>query len=771
MAVSGSRSLRVALVLLLAGVSAGARVKTGLDVLMEQNFAPFQGKRVGIITNQTGRTEDGRRIIDVFAHAPNVRLTAIFSPEHGLEGVRQDRNIGDGVDVATGVPVYSLYNEGRYRPTPEMLKDVDVLVYDIHQNGARFLTRITTLGYTMEAAAAKGIPFYVLDRPNGINGVDFGGPRLDPKYVSFVGYLPGLPIRHGMTAGELAQMYNGEKKLGVDLHVIRMEGWKRSMWYDDTGLEWVNPSPNIRNVTQAILYPGMCLLESKEVSVGRGTDTPFQMFGAPWYRAREAAEYLNQHVPGVRFVHRTFTPNASVYKDQECQGVDVTLVNRDAFDPILLGLELLHITLKLHPGKFDLGGVMRLLGSDEAAARLKRGETGRQVLDSIRGEVAEFGRIRAKYLLYEADSRPATADKAAKPFAPAFRAIEKWIDSRAFPGAVLAVGQHGKVLVLKSFGRMTYDARAPAVPPDAIFDLASCSKVAGCTTAAAILYDRKQLDLDAPVVKYLPEFAGPAGHDEVLVRNLLTHSSGIDSPGGPLWKQASDRAGILKLLYALPLSWKPGERTQYRDYNMILMGEIVQRIAGQPLDRFLAANAFRPLGMKDTGYNPSPRLIKRIPPTEQDDVLRHRLVRGVVHDENAFLMGGVSGHAGLFSTARDLSTFAQMYLNGGIYKGKRIITADTIRLFMTRQSTPPGTSRALGWDTPAPGSFAGDLASPRAIMHTGFTGTSIYIDPDRDAFIVLLTNRVYPTRNNDGIFKARPEIHAAILTALDRMNP
>jgi uncharacterized protein YbbC (DUF1343 family) len=392
---------RLALILLLACLPAVARVRTGLDVLIAQNFAPFQGKRVGVITNQTGRSEDGRRIIDVLAHAPNVRLTAIFSPEHGLEGTREDRNIGDSVDEATGVPVYSLYNQGRYRPTPEMLKNVDVLVYDIAQNGVRFLTRITILGYTMEAAAASHIPFYVLDRPNGINGVDFGGPRLDPKYVSFVGYLPGLPIRHGMTDGELAEMYNGEKKLGVDLHVIRMEGWKRSMWYDDTGLEWVNPSPNIHNLTQAILYPGVCLLESKQISVGRGTDTPFQMFGAPWYNAREVAAYLNEHVPGARFVARTFTPNASVYKGEECRGVDVTLVNRDVFDPVLLGMELLAATLKFNPGKFDLDGVMRLLGNDEAAARLKRGESGRQVLDAMRGQLEEFARIRAKYLLYE----------------------------------------------------------------------------------------------------------------------------------------------------------------------------------------------------------------------------------------------------------------------------------------------------------------------------------------------------------------------------------
>jgi CubicO group peptidase (beta-lactamase class C family) len=359
-------------------------------------------------------------------------------------------------------------------------------------------------------------------------------------------------------------------------------------------------------------------------------------------------------------------------------------------------------------------------------------------------------------------------------FAEAFQALRKWIGERAFPGAVLAVGKDGRLLALRSFGRMTYDENDAPMPANAMFDLASCSKVVGCTTAAAILYDRKELDLDAPVLRYLPEFGGTPGHEKILVRHLLLHSSGLNSTG-VLWKQAQDRAGILKLLFVMPTVWNPGERAQYRDYNMMLMGEIIQRISGQPLDRFLASNAFGPLGMDDTMYNPPVALIARIPPTEQDNVLRHKLVQGVVHDENAFLMGGVSGHAGLFSTARDLSRFAQMYLNGGIYNGKRILSAATIKLFMERQSIPPGTTRALGWDTAAqgdrsytPSNFTGELGSPRAIIHTGFTGTSIYIDPDRDAFIILLTNRVYPTRNNDLISKARPEIHTDILKVLDR---
>lgn len=352
-------------------------------------------------------------------------------------------------------------------------------------------------------------------------------------------------------------------------------------------------------------------------------------------------------------------------------------------------------------------------------------------------------------------------------FAAAFAEVNNWIGQKAFPGAVMAIGQHGRLLALRSFGAMDYSPTAAAMPQDAIFDLASLSKVIGATTAAAILYDRKLLDLDAPVARYVPEFDGTPGHDQILMRHLLSHSSGMYSRQ-ILWRVAKDRPAIMQLVYTLPMNAKPGEKAVYLDYNMILMGEIVNRIAGVPLDRFLERNAFGPLGMKDTGYNPSPDLLPRIPPTEKDDILRHALVRGVVHDENAYLMGGVSGHAGLFSSAGDLAAFAQMYLNGGIYKKQRILSEETVHLFMQRQATPPDTTRALGWGTAAKGTFPGDLASPRAIVHTGFTGTSIYIDPDRDAFIILLTNRVHPTRENVRIEQARPAIHTAVLAALDR---
>ena len=399
MTVAG-RCSRVALIAAAFAACGEAQVKSGLDVLVAEHFAPLAGKRVGLATNQTGVASDGRRNIDLFAHAPNIKLTAIFSFEHGINGTREDSHIDSSVDEATGVPIYSLYNGDVRKPTPEMLKNVDVLVYDKQDNGARFYTSVTSMAYVMEAAAQNHLPYYVLDRPNGINGVNVGGTLLDAKYVSFVTYMPGWPIRHGMTMGEMARYFNGEKKLGADLHVIQMQGWKRSMWFDETGQEWVNPSPNIRNLTEAILYPGTCLLEGKSVSVGRGTDTPFQIVGAPWFRAREVAAYLNGlKMPGVRFVPRKFRPTAAVYKGEDCEGLDIQLVDRAVLDPVLMGMELLAATMRFHPGKVE--PTMRLLGSDEVLAKLKAGKSGREILDEALPQLEQFKRIRGKYLIYE----------------------------------------------------------------------------------------------------------------------------------------------------------------------------------------------------------------------------------------------------------------------------------------------------------------------------------------------------------------------------------
>lgn len=366
---------------------------------------------------------------------------------------------------------------------------------------------------------------------------------------------------------------------------------------------------------------------------------------------------------------------------------------------------------------------------------------------------------------------PSAVEAAPQPeqrFAAAFAEVQAWVDRKAFPGAVLAVGVDGRLVALQAFGRQDASPGAPPMPVDAIFDVASLTKVVATTTAAALLCDRGLLKLDAAVAQYLPEFAGAPGHEAITVRHLLSHSSGLPSPM-LLWKHAAHRDELLKLVYRLPAEREPGTQAVYRDENFILLGEIVERVSGQPLDRFLKANVFEPLGMKDTGFNPPATLLPRIVPTEQDDYFRHRLLRGSVHDESAHVMGGVAGHAGLFSTAADLARLAQMLLDRGASGGRRLLSPETVDAFLARQGLPPGSSRALGWDTPlGPASaFAGPLATPDAVMHTGFTGTSLYIDRARRAYVVLLTNRVNPTRDNRLIGPARIAIHSAVLSALD----
>ncbi|PVE60033.1 hypothetical protein DC429_06650 [Arthrobacter sp. TPD3018] len=361
---------------------------------------------------------------------------------------------------------------------------------------------------------------------------------------------------------------------------------------------------------------------------------------------------------------------------------------------------------------------------------------------------------------------PAVAAERAPHLDAAFGEVQSWV-GKAFPGAVVAVGVHGRLVALKAFGRISSAPDAPPMPRDAIFDLASLTKVVGTTTAAEILYDRGLLDLDRPVVAYLPSFAGTPGHEQITVRHLLSHSSGLFT-SDLLWQHSHNRQELLALIDRMPMAWAPGTHYQYRDENMILMGEIIERLSGQPLDRFLHDAVFVPLGMRDTGFNPSASRLGRIPPTEQDDLFRHRLVRGEVHDENAFVLGGVAGHAGLFSTARDLARLAQLYLDHGRHNGRLFLKPGSLAAFTTRTAFPPGSFRALGWDMPDPaGSFAAPLASPDALIHTGFTGTSIYIDRSRDAFVILLTNRVNPTRTNKQIAEARIAIHTAILSAID----
>lgn len=344
------------------------------------------------------------------------------------------------------------------------------------------------------------------------------------------------------------------------------------------------------------------------------------------------------------------------------------------------------------------------------------------------------------------------------------RIIDGFIADGAFPGAVVAVGHRGVLAHLQAFGNLTYATDAPAVTTETLYDLASLTKVVATTTVAMTLVGQERLDLDAPVQDFLPLFAGE-GKEKVTVRHLLTHSSGIDW-WAPLYQEVQGKAAYLERIQVMPLVNKPGSKTVYSDLGLILLGEILERVAGAPLDTLASERVFDPLGMKDTLYNPGPELLARVAPTEEDPAWRGRLVHGEVHDENAFALGGVAPHAGLFGTAEDLARLAQMILNGGVFEHRRIVPRATLAEF-TRLAGLPDSTRALGWDTKSPeGSSAGTLFSPNSFGHTGFTGTSIWIDPERELFLILLTNRVHPTRDNKLIRKVRPAVADAVVRGL-----
>ena len=375
-------------------------VKTGIDVLEADHFASLAGKHVGLITNASGRASDGQRTIDLLAHAPNVKLVALFSPEHGLEGLASDgAKVDSSHDASTGLPIYSLYGDVQ-RPSARMLEGIDALVFDIQDVGARFYTYITTLGYCLEAAGKKGIDFYVLDRPNPITGVEVDGPVLDPDLRSFTAYF-SMPIRHGMTVGELAEMFNGENHLNVKLHVIKMQGWQRTDWFDETGQTWINPSPNLRNLTEETLYPGVCLVEGANVSVGRGTDTPFEIVGAPWIDGRALASYLNgKKIQGVRFLPMDFKPVSDIFAGEVCHGVQIVLLDRQALEPTEMGVELLAALWRLSPQSFQLDRTLRLIGSHKVLESIRTGQSPSRIWYDWQEDLERFKKVRAQYLLY-----------------------------------------------------------------------------------------------------------------------------------------------------------------------------------------------------------------------------------------------------------------------------------------------------------------------------------------------------------------------------------
>ena len=373
---------------------------TGLDRLVADDFASLAGRSIGLITNQTGVDGQGRRGVDLLAAAPRVRLRALFSPEHGITG-QVDANVPNGRDAATGLPIWSLYGPAR-RPSPEMLNGIDTLVFDIQDVGVRYYTYLTTLVYALEESGRRGIQVVVLDRPNPITGSVVEGPLMDPDMRSFTAPHT-IPVRTGMTMGEFAQMVVGERKLPVKLTVVPLERWQRNQWFDETGLPWVNPSPNIRTPTQALLYSGVGLLEATNLSVGRGTDVPFEVIGAPWIGDPQAlADGMNARgLVGVRFLPTTFTPTSSVYAGQAVGGVRLEVTDRDAIRPVSVGLALGRELMERYPAQFRPAAIQNLLVNRTTMWSILRGDPFSRILGWAEASQAAFLQRRAPYLIYK----------------------------------------------------------------------------------------------------------------------------------------------------------------------------------------------------------------------------------------------------------------------------------------------------------------------------------------------------------------------------------
>ncbi|HEY0788938.1 MAG TPA: DUF1343 domain-containing protein, partial [Thermoanaerobaculia bacterium] len=381
----------------LAPIGSGS-ARNGIDVLMAEDYRQLKGKKIGLITNHTGRDGSGNFTTEILRSAPGVDVVALFSPEHGIRG-ELDEAIGDTTDPYSGLPIHSLYDDTR-APTAEELKGIDALVFDIQDIGARFYTYVSTMGLAMEAAAKAGVKFIVLDRVNPIGGALVEGPA-EVQKESFTAWHT-IAVRHGMTVGELARMFNDEKKIGADLEVVQVKAWTRDQWYDETGLPWVNTSPNIRNLTAATLYPGVCILERTKLSMGRGTPIPFEWVGAPWIDGSVLARELNAAAPaGVQFRAMDQTPDASLYKGERCGGVRIELLDRERFNALELGAVLATTLNHLYPEKLEVEKIDVLLQHPATIEAIKRGESAEAIQRLWAPSLEGFLERRAKYLIYK----------------------------------------------------------------------------------------------------------------------------------------------------------------------------------------------------------------------------------------------------------------------------------------------------------------------------------------------------------------------------------
>ena len=375
------------------------KVKLGIDVLAKNNFSIIKNKKVGLIINHTSINSNWRSTIEIIAESNVCELVAIFTPEHGFDG-KLDKYINYGDNLIYNVPVYSLYGE-TLRPEKKMIRNIDYLIFDILDVGTRFYTYIGTMKYCMEVANENNIGFIVLDRPNPINGIDISGPMLKNINVFGLAGVHNLPIRHGMTPGELALLFKADEKMQLNLNIIKMEGWKREMWFDETGLPWVNPSPNIRNMNQASLYPGLGLFERLNVANKRGLPSPFEMIGAPWINAYDFVNSLNKYnLSGVNFTPIKFSPEEHKYSNELCEGIYITITDREKLEPVKLGFIIIITLYKMYPEEFDINKLWHITRSKGLIQEIKNDPSIAELIRYWNNDLDIFRNKRGKYLLY-----------------------------------------------------------------------------------------------------------------------------------------------------------------------------------------------------------------------------------------------------------------------------------------------------------------------------------------------------------------------------------
>lgn len=769
--------------------NSGVAFKVGLEVLRDQDFSPLRGKKVGLIVNHSALTREGSHAADMLAKQGIA--VKLFAPEHGIRGTKDEIINSNEIDSATGLTIISLYTAKKKGPSQEDLQGLDALVFDIQEIGVRYYTYATTMVYGMKAAAEAGIPFFVLDRPNMAAPLGVYGPILEKEFHGgFTSYFP-IPISHGMTMGELAQFYNAEFGIGAKLNVIRMQGYDRSKFYDELGFPWRNPSPNIRSMEAVIGYHCLGMLEDMTWSVGRGTSEPFVTYGLhlPNKTMQDGiknAQTLDAtRLPGLQFTFSMFSPGSSKLQGKTCMGFSLNVSNRRAINPMRTMLTVMREVSKFFPDSSrnkEIDRTARSVGSRQLLSMMKAGKSIEEIEKAFKKEASDFAEKTRKYYIYTNDpAKQAPVQSSTDiwsgndyavlpPYERLQSAVKTVVDAAiqdgAFPSASVGILHNGKVVMRESFGRFTYDKNSLKTPMDAAYDMASLTKVMATTMCIMKLYDEGKLGLEDSVTKYIPEF-GANGKSHIRIKNLLLHNSGL-AAFRPYDLRVKGAEEAMKALWGEKLVYKTGDSTVYSDLGFITLGEIIHRISGKPLNVFYADNIARPLGLQSSTFNPDSTLRLRTAPTENDTTWKQDFKRPLVHDPRAALLHGVAGHAGLFSTVDDILRVMQIIIapEANLIGGKPFIKPETIKLFTTRANDK--YTRALGWDTKAVEKCScGDFFSPLSFGHTGFTGTSIWFDPVRKLCVVLLSNRVFPTSENNKIRAVRPQVHNAVVQALE----